>query len=1404
MAYKMFPKILLPSGRQSSITYSPYATSLAVVGGLIGVLLGLITDSVPAVASQEEVLEAQFAHEIRPIVKKYCADCHEGPDAEAELDLVQFQSYQSARQNVAIWLRVREMLESRQMPPPEAPQPPDKQRDQLRGWVRAVLRAEALRHAGDPGHVPLRRLNNAEYNYTIQDLTGVPTLTPADDFPADGAAGEGFSNTGLALAMSPALLEKYVEAAKSVAAHAVLTPEGVRFSPSVSRRDWTNEILEQIRTFYARYTSDGGGVAVNLQGIQFTTNQGGRLPVEKYFEAIAMSESALAQGEQTIDQVAANYHLNPKYHRSLWHWLSSNNDQGVLLNQLREKWQRVSAEERQGLAEEVTQWQRALWRQNPVGHIVRHLGGTAGPAAWLEPVTPLVEKQELRIPIPDKTATSDMTLHLVVLDAGDGNADEFVLWENPRIVRPGQPDLLLRDIPRVTAQLDTWRKKIAQTASACLSAVAETNSMPDDRQLTSLSDKYRVPKDLLRAWFLSLGFHPTGTPVVGYITDRAERIEGYDFVQGWVGENALSVVANSSGQQVRIPGRLAPHSVAVHPTPNRRVAVAWQSPEDANIDITAQVVHAHPECGNGTTWSLELRRGKLRKPLDTGLTNRESLVVSKPAKIFVRKGDLIVLSIGPRDGNHFCDLTSIELAITGTSFRWSLAEDVAPNILAGNPHPDRSGRPDVWHFFSEPDQNLDTWAIPDGCLVDQWLREPDPNRKQELAAQVQQLLESGPDAIHASQADRHWYQQWTSSRGPLLSLLREVSAAVDAPSPVDVDSPRPLFGIHPAGKNADDLKPADLCLPSPSRIELSLPTDLVARGELVTTVRLHSSSAPQAAVQVYAGWESGPKNPLVALAPVVARPDSPAWKRWEESFEQMRQLFPPALCYTQIVPVDEVITLNLFYREDDHLKRLMLTTEEVTALDRLWDELWYVSQEPLQLAAAYEQLVEYATQDRPDKVAELRPLRPAIQARVARYTHQQRLAEPRHLAWVIQWANRAFRRPLRADEVTRLRQYYSQLRNDNIDHEEAIRLLIARILSSPAFLYRIEESQPEKAIHPVSDYELASRLSYFLWSSMPDEALWEDAACGRLHEPDVLKAHMARMLKDAKIRRLAEQFAAHWLQVYEFDQHNEKSERHFPEFAELRSDMYEEFLQFFTHLFRDNGSILDVIGADYTFVNGRLAAFYGIPGVEGPAWRRITDAAKWHRGGILTQAAVLSKQAGASRTSPILRGAWISEVLLGEKLPKPPKNVPQLSETAPPGLTERQLIERHSRDPACARCHARIDPLGFALENYDAIGRYRSVDAGGLVVDTRTTLMDGTRLDGLDDLRRYLLEARRADCVRQFNRKLLGYALGRSVELSDEPLLEDIERELENEDFRVWKAIEKIILSPQFRMRRGG
>jgi hypothetical protein len=557
-----------------------------------------------------------------------------------------------------------------------------------------------------------------------------------------------------------------------------------------------------------------------------------------------------------------------------------------------------------------------------------------------------------------------------------------------------------------------------------------------------------------------------------------------------------------------------------------------------------------------------------------------------------------------------------------------------------------------------------------------------------------------------------------------------------------------------------------------------------------------------AVTQANGEWTSDNRQ-VASSSPILVAEKGEAREHVESQLDEFRQLFPAALCYTKIVPVDEVVTLVLFHREDEHLQRLMLDEAQKAHLDRLWDELHYVSQDALKQVDVLEQLLEYASQDADPKVFE--PLKGPTAERAAAFRQQLVNSEPYHMDELVKFAALAYRRSLTDEESKALRKLYDSLRQQEVEHEDAFRLTLARILVSPAFLYRAERPVEGTQQGPISDWELASRLSYFLWSSQPDEELRQLAVAGRLRDTDVLAEQARRMLRDAKMRRLATEFACQWLHIHDFDELDEKSERHFPTFAGLRSLMYEESVQFFTHLFLDNAPVINILAADYTFLNENLAAHYGIPGVIGPEWRRVEGVKEYSRGGVLAQATTLAKQSGASRTSPILRGNWVSEVLLGERLPKPPQGVPPLpdDEAGTDTITVRQLVEKHVSDPKCAVCHARIDPYGFALENFDAIGRYRETDVGDRPIDARSQLSDGTLLDGFAGLQNYLVTVRRDAFVRQFCRKLLGYALGRSVQLSDEPLLAEMQAELNANEFRVASAVETIVRSPQFREIRG-
>ncbi|MDP7277537.1 MAG: DUF1592 domain-containing protein [Planctomycetaceae bacterium] len=529
-------------------------------------------------------------------------------------------------------------------------------------------------------------------------------------------------------------------------------------------------------------------------------------------------------------------------------------------------------------------------------------------------------------------------------------------------------------------------------------------------------------------------------------------------------------------------------------------------------------------------------------------------------------------------------------------------------------------------------------------------------------------------------------------------------------------------------------------------------------------------------------------------------------KRNSDTYSSFAGLFPRAVCFAPVVPVNTDMTVELFLREDEPLSRLVLDKKEREQLDRLWDELHYLSREPVEVLYNTREFIGFQPADRIENTNKFAKLIPSLQVKAKAFEKSATTAEPRHLDAVIELATRAWRRSLSEAETGDLRDLYQRLRRkQELSHDAAIRTMITRVLVSPNFLYRIERSAPGEQAVTLSDWELASRLSYFLWSSMPDDQLRTAASDGGLQDEAILTAEANRMRKNPKARALAIEFAGQWLQFRGFDQYDGKSETRFPTFTTtLRMAMNREAIEFVSEIIRNDRSILELLQADYTFLNDELAAHYGIPNVEGPEFRRVAGVGRFGRGGIATMGSVLTKQAGALRTSPVLRGTWVVETLLGRRVPNPPDDVPELEEDEvnKDGLTMRQLLERHSADASCVSCHAKIDPYGFALEAYDPIGRLRERDLNGNPIDARAEPQDEEAFEGITGLQSYLLE-HEDEFTKQFCRKLLGYALGRSVELSDEALLAEMQAQLKTHDYRFSTAMLTLVKSSQFRRHRG-
>ncbi len=540
-----------------------------------------------------------------------------------------------------------------------------------------------------------------------------------------------------------------------------------------------------------------------------------------------------------------------------------------------------------------------------------------------------------------------------------------------------------------------------------------------------------------------------------------------------------------------------------------------------------------------------------------------------------------------------------------------------------------------------------------------------------------------------------------------------------------------------------------------------------------------------------------------------------------------------------------------YFRDDQPLYELMLDESQKAELDRLWLELDFVTSAPMRQYAGFiwfdrtdsafmrdPEFDRFRAEDKDctseTKVRELSDaylakakragasdkalsaIRDYFESMSATFRRLEALhveSEPVHLQALLQFAERAYRRPLADHDREQLVAFYHELRSvDGLSHEDAIRDCVISVLMSPYFCYRVDlpsrnETRSSAKIEPLDDFSLANRLSYFLWSTMPDQELWDLAAAGKLHDPDVLVQQTRRMLQDDRVRGLAIDFMGNWLDFRRFEQHNGVERDRFPQFTnELRQAMFDEPLRLFIDIAQRDASVLDFLDAEYTFVNPVLAKHYGVPqaAVEPESWVRLDDAARVERGGLLPMAVFLTNNSPGLRTSPVKRGNWLVKRILGEHIPAPPPSVPELpSDEAKLGdLTLRETLQRHREEETCAACHDRIDAFGLVFEGYGPVGERRQVDLGGRDIDSEAEFPDGTSGQGLVGLKHYLKTSRQSDFVDNLSRQLLSYGLTRSVQLSDDDVLAKIRLNLPNEDFRFGGIVETIVTSPQFLNRR--
>jgi hypothetical protein len=603
-----------------------------------------------------------------------------------------------------------------------------------------------------------------------------------------------------------------------------------------------------------------------------------------------------------------------------------------------------------------------------------------------------------------------------------------------------------------------------------------------------------------------------------------------------------------------------------------------------------------------------------------------------------------------------------------------------------------------------------------------------------------------------------------------------------------------------------------------------------------------------------------------AAAQALAAPgEGGAARRYEGSFERFCRTFPDAFFVSERARVyldpkgekDNVgrllsagfHSMTGYFRDDGPLSELILDGPGQEELDRLWREFDFITGAPMRQYSSYlwferaetgflrgDEAFNFVRAEDRDAASEAKMGRFAqvylakalrlgasdqavraiedqfriFAADIRRVEDDRRAAEPRHVEALQQFAERAYRRPLTAAGRRGVADFYRTLReSDGLGHEDAVRDTVVSILMSPHFCYRVDlpGEGGGGSVRPLSDYDLASRLSYFLWASLPDAELLAHARAGDLRQPEVLAAQARRMLRDDRVRGLATEFAGNWLDFRRFEEHNSVDRGRFPRFNdELRRSMFEEPIRFFVDLVRNDRPVTEFVDGKQTFVNAALARHYGMPAPAGgpDAWVRVDDATRFGRGGLLPMAVFLTKNAPGLRTSPVKRGYWVVRRLLGEEIPAPPANVPDLpdDEAKLGAATLREALARHRADKACAGCHQRFDAIGLAFEGYGPVGELRTLDLGGRPVDTRATFPRGGEGTGVEGLRAYLRAVRRGEFLDNFCHKLLAYALGRTLIASDDATVEAMRARLDADGGRFGSLVEAVVTSPQFRNKR--
>ena len=1328
--------------------------------------------------------QADVFHErVQPYLKTYCQKCHNPKQAKGELDFSVYQSEVNVTAHFRRWNNIIAFIKSGEMPPEKETQPGIAESNAVVASIESILLKEARRNAGDPGVILPRRLSNTEYNLSIEHLTGV-AIQPTSTFPVDPAGGEGFDNTGEALSMSPSLLKKYLDAAQQVASHMVLTTAGISFAPyPVTSYNERKKLTEQaIIDFYARHKVDTLAYLTAAWRYRFRGEQ---------------------HQEMSLAAWADRDGLSAKYLTLVWQTLSTA--------------QQSTADQQSGFLQQLG----AAWLSLPPPK-----SGTDRPAELLAFAGIVEFGRQLLTP---------RLQGLIKSNAGN--------W----------PIQWLQFRSNVASQRDQYAASNLQ--SDVLLAAGKVRS-PDAKNPRPYSVFVRFDRGFSNADGYVILKRPIFSRVQKLPKNQKEEKESHQV------QSLRSVL------EMHHPDLVEQLGFGTHPAVNA----------DGNLEPEDAIVHLAFDEGEGATVgdvASKGRQGTVHGPVSwqpgkTGTalaTSGESYVDLGNTASFNRQEPFSfgcwIKPTGEASGAPLGKMSEEDenrgffIDTSGGKLQVMLSHEWPENSIMV--HTVEKTAPDQWqHVYVTYDGSSKASGVTvyvDGRVVE--------------TAVISDTLVSDITTAAPLLIGRRYLGPKGSPFHGLIDDVRLFNRALSA------EEVAALAGAGPLSLDREWLvvkTPAVIEIP----ITVGMQQELQGK-HLLWPCHLDPKYSKDASVLIQHGSGSLPENRLDRMPVHLVYGESAAAQGLAHSGNTFSHTFPNRFFY-----VDDKRGLAAgfhlvegFFRDDQPLVSKVLTGDEAEQLNRLWRELDFVTQSTETLLRGFvwfERSERHVLHDKrfdflraedpglvqagllgrferlyldklgtPAKAGSFQPQKPSDKfdmvhgffedIRKGLRTQTQTLArvEPIGLADVEQFASRAYRRSLTSVERRGLQTLYAQLREEGQSVEERLRGLITAILLSPDFCYRFNDTPAGDGVYPIGANDLASRLSYFLWSSIPDPALLAAAAQGSLQDSETLVVQLNRMRKDDRIQAFAREFFGQWLRYRDYLSKDPIDAAAFPGYDDvLREAMFQEPTRLATWLIQNDRPVTDLLQSDQTFVNGRLADHYGgviadhyrvaraawlqqVRDRRAPAvndtddvWLPVRGLREAGRGGLFGMGVLLAKNSAGQRTSPVKRGFWTVHHLLGQHFPPPPADVGELPDKEKESTdTIRKLLAAHVSDAKCAMCHTHFDNIGLAMEGFDPIGRARAQDLAGRPIDNRSELPDGTTATGIPQLIEYIGAQRKEDFVKTLCRKFLGYALGRSVALTDQPLLHEMQEKLAENEYRFSVLFETVVVSPQFRRQRG-